>query len=187
MSAVLLLGLPGSGKSTVANSLAARGYFSWLSASQVLREHAEASSSGAKWKRLWNAGQYAPDSEALPVLWDSYAHRAGWVLLDGYPRTTEQLADFTARGGTLQASLLLRISQGSAIERLRLRAAREGRDDDVDHVAQHRVATERTRIDELCTLTAVRTSLIVVDAEAPADEVTNRALTAITGVMRPER
>lgn len=187
MTAVLLLGLPGAGKSTVADALTTQGRCSWLSASHVLRDHAQHNPDVATdWNRLWSVGKYAPDSEVLPVLWEAYSRSTGLVLLDGYPRTTDQLADFSARGGALKAVILLRIPPDTATDRLRARAAREGRTDDAAHVARRRVTAEHARIEELRALAAVRAVLAVIDADARPEEVTDRVLKTILRITHSQ-
>lgn len=187
MTTVLILGLPGAGKSTVAEVLIERHGYSWLSASRVLRAHAQLHPEiAADWHLRWSRGEYAPDFDALPVLWEAYTRRAGRVLLDGYPRTVEQFTDFVTRGGTLDAALLLRVTRNTAVDRLRDRAAREGRADDAALVVQRRIAAEEARIEQLCALTATRRVLTVVDANASLPEVTSRVLTAMTQVTRSQ-
>lgn len=104
-SYVLLLGLPGSGKTTVGNEVA-RGVAGLVfSASESLRSHLrETPRKATRWQEYWSRGENAPDEEVLPVLWDqAQLLPATTVLLDGYPRTLAQLQDFCAREVRLPA------------------------------------------------------------------------------------
>lgn len=72
-SAILVLGIPGSGKSTLCKLVSQQGYGTWFSASAVLRDYAHRNPlATAIWHDYWTRGRNAPDNEVLSVLWSAY-------------------------------------------------------------------------------------------------------------------
>jgi adenylate kinase family enzyme len=145
-----------------------------LKASEVLQEHVIRESDDSRhWKACWSVGKNAPDSEVNPVLWQAYARSArssGLNILDGYPRTYRQLADFLGRGGRLDKVILLQVSDDLAIARIAERAARSGRVDDEIRVARNRIRSERDAINKLVEHVAVKRCLVVINVERSSTE-----------------
>lgn len=163
---VLLLGLPGAGKSTIGSRLASFDNVGYLSASGALRKYAQAYPGlSAGWQERWSAGLMAPDSEVLPVLWDIYIEmltQFELVILDGYPRSSAQLDDFLARGGQLDIALDLDVSQ--PVASARAVARKQGRVDDSETTVAKRMAAEVAALHELTAHEHVSPRLIRVDA-----------------------
>lgn len=68
----LVLGIPGSGKSTVCEEVARQLNGAWLSASRVLRAFgAENQELEARWRPYWDRGDYVPESEVNQILWQA--------------------------------------------------------------------------------------------------------------------
>lgn len=115
MKSVLLLGVPASGKSTLANEiLKIEQDLGVFRASEILRNSAKST-----WFEYWARGENAPDAEVAEVLWDSYGRMSSVsskLLLDGYPRSAAQYRDFRERGGVL-AGVLELVADPSTLRR----------------------------------------------------------------------
>lgn len=142
-----------------------------LKASEVLRKHvAREPKDNRRWQAYWSMGKNAPDNEVNPVLWQAYARSNGFRILDGYPRTYAQLADFIRCGGHLDKVVLLQVSDDVAMTRIVARAALLGRVDDELRVARNRISGERDAINKLVEHAAVKRCLMVLDAELSSTE-----------------
>lgn len=184
-SAILILGVPGSGKSALCRSISEQGHATWLSASSVLRDHSHRNPLiTAAWRARWALGQNAPDEEVLPVLWDAYARCKGPVLLDGYPRTSVQLRDFFQRGGRLSTTVSLSVSDCTALSRIAGRSVAQDRlDDDID-VAKTRIEAERHRISELVRCPEIDSRISHINAELTQGDMVAETLAVLTTLER---
>lgn len=165
--AILILGLPGSGKSTVSSEAATACDGTWFSASHILQTHLnnDPNKSLTAWERHWESGRLAPDREVLPRLWAAFSSTAKTpILLDGYPRNAAQLKDFQDRGGELAAAVLLSVDEETALNRIRGRSAVTRRADDELAVARTRLSRGKEHIDGLLALPSIRRILHVLDA-----------------------
>lgn len=115
MTAVVLLGAPGSGKGTVAVHLAAVLSFAPFSTGRRIREEMAnpASAFGAKARPFMENGDFIPDALALELVdrtMSAGGARSRWAF-DGFPRTSAQAQSFdrllAARGGRVVAALSL--------------------------------------------------------------------------------
>jgi adenylate kinase len=171
---VLMLGIPGSGKTSISVQLSQSLKGRHFPASSVLREYLSRQSDLVLgWEAYWQRGQNAPDGEVLPVLWQAYQENVSrFTILDGYPRTLSQLEDFLMRGGRLDWVVWLRVGQREARERIVKRSAFENRYDDGNAVVDERIAREMSNIDSLVNHKAVRDKVIsVYTCERRVDEV----------------
>lgn len=90
---ILLIGAPGSGKSTQAICLAQRFSIPRIAAGALFREAVAAESSmGQKVKSFLEAGMLVPDDLVTPLVLQRLKQSdcAAGVVLDGYPRTVPQ-------------------------------------------------------------------------------------------------
>lgn len=161
---ILVFGIPGSGKTSLAIRLAEQFQAKHLSASAVLRDYRASHADDCDWERHWRAGRNAPDEEVLPVLWNAY--RACWpdhVVLDGYPRTSNQLRDFYDRGGRIIAAIWLKLDRQAARQRIAQRLLEVGRVDDIDEVIEKRIVSEEHNSKELASDQLIASLLIPID------------------------
>lgn len=177
----LILGIPGSGKSTVCEEIALQLDGGWLSASGVLRAFgAKHSELGERWRPYWNQGDYVPESEVNPVLWQAYVRmNTSVVLLDGYPRTYEQVDEFLQRGGRISVTILLLVDESLALLRILDRSQQLGRFDDSADVARRRIQGEIANLSTLVTHREISRTLVEIDASLSKTQVADRVLGVI--------
>lgn len=94
---LVLIGIPGAGKSTQGNLLSQQLKIPYLSTGHIFREIAkEKTSLGRYMKETVNAGFLIPDEKTIPIV-NQYLSRREYnrgYILDGFPRTVAQAKDF---------------------------------------------------------------------------------------------
>ena len=90
---IILLGPPGSGKSTQAKMIADKYKVKHISTGDILREHVRNETPlGVEAKKFMDVGKLVPDTLLIDIIKDRLAKddvKGGWIL-DGFPRTTHQ-------------------------------------------------------------------------------------------------
>jgi adenylate kinase len=108
---------------------------------------------------------------------------AAGFLLDGYPRTTDQvraLDEFLAEHGTAMDVVIELVADPDVVvERLKKRALDQGRSDDDESVVRHRLEVYRQQTAPLIDLYDGRGMLAKVDGIGEIDEVTARISDAL--------
>ena len=138
---IILLGLPGTGKSTLARALAALPEFVHFDAGQTLRATAPDSPIGRLVHPLLQQGGLVPDDLVVRVWQENTQSRIDrghfdpdrqTLLLDGIPRTPAQ-AHLMRDATTILRTIYLACDDESIlIDRLLKRGQRHGRPDDAD-------------------------------------------------------
>jgi len=94
---LVLIGIPGAGKSTQGNLLSRQFNIPYLSTGHIFRMIAkEKTSIGRYVKETMNSGLLIPDEETIPIVQDYLSRReykTGYIL-DGFPRTLNQAKKF---------------------------------------------------------------------------------------------
>lgn len=186
MTRLLLIGPPGAGKGTQAARLSEAYLVPAISTGDIFRSNVKNETElGKKAKAYLDAGDNVPDSLTNALIRDRLDEpdaEAGF-LLDGYPRTTDQvreLDEFLAgRDQALDAVVELVADPDVVIERLRKRALEQGRTDDDEAVVRHRLEVYREQTEPLIDIYDGRGALVKVDALGPIDEVTERITAAL--------
>ncbi|WP_374946154.1 adenylate kinase [Agreia sp.] len=185
---LLIIGPPGAGKGTQAAKLAEIYGIPAISTGDIFRANiTEGTELGKQVQAIVESGSYVPDSLTNDLVRDRLLQPdvSGGFLLDGYPRTTEQvdeldriLAQADAR---LDAVVQLVADVDQVVERLRKRALVEGRADDTEEVLRHRQEVYVDQTAPLIGIYATRGLVVAVDALGVVDEVTERIVTALAG------
>ncbi len=140
----LIFGPPGSGKGTQAARVEKEFGMSHLSTGEILRsEVAHGSAVGKEAARIMAAGDLVPD-DLIDRIVESRLSRidpTSNVLLDGFPRTTEQAKalDRMLAPRNVDFVVSLDVPEGALIDRLLHRAAVEGRADDTRDAIMERM------------------------------------------------
>jgi adenylate kinase len=184
---LLLLAPPGAGKGTQGARLADRLGVQHVSAGELLRAEARASTpAGREVAGYLQRGDLVPDAIVFDVLTPTVvaAVARGGYILDGFPRTLTQAttaADLGARLGlTLRAVVYLYASESVLVQRLLGRAGEGGRSDDTSAVIRHRLDVFATTTSPLIDYYRNRGILLAVDADQPPEAVTAEILTRLS-------
>ena len=183
---LLIIGPPGAGKGTQAAKLAEIYGIPAISTGDIFRANIkEGTELGKQVQAIVESGSYVPDSLTNDLVRDRLTQPdvAGGFLLDGYPRTTEQVEELdrilAEAGARLDAVVQLVADVDEVVDRLRKRALVEGRADDTEEVLRHRQEVYADQTAPLIDIYARRGLVVAVDALGEVDEVTERIVTAL--------
>ena len=186
MSRFLLIGPPGAGKGTQAERLAKAFNIPAISTGDIFRMNVKNETElGKLAKSFMDRGEYVPDSVTNDLVRDRLSHQdaAGGFLLDGYPRTADQVAELDSileHGGTkLDAVIQLTADTEEIVRRLLNRAIEQGRADDTEDVIRRRLEVYASETAPLTSVYAGRGLVVMVDGLGAIDEVTDRILEAL--------
>jgi len=187
MTRLLLIGPPGAGKGTQAVRLAQAFDVPAVSTGDIFRANVtNRTEPGLEAKKFMDAGEYVPDSLTNAIVHDRLQEvdASGGFLLDGYPRTTEQVHELDrllhTDGTALDAVVQIVADTDEVVARLLKRAAEQGRADDTAEVIRHRMDIYEQQTAPLIEVYGARELVVTVDGLGPVDEVTGRILVALT-------
>lgn len=185
---LVLLGPPGAGKGTQAKSLAQALHIPAISTGDIFRSNvAEGTELGLAAKQYLDEGEYVPDEVTNGMVADRLASpdALGGFLLDGYPRTADQVHKLddvlSAIGAKLDHVVELSVPREALINRLAHRGEVEGRSDDTVAVVAHRMDVYLAQTAPLVETYSTRGILVTVDGVGDVELVTERLLAALTG------
>ena len=183
MTRLLIVGPPGAGKGTQAALLSQLFDIPTISTGDIFRANiAGETELGLQVKAIVDAGDYVPDELTNALITDrlSEADADGGFLLDGYPRTVDQVRYLeellSSRGHQLDAVIRLVADTEAVVERLRLRAVQLGRTDDTEDAIRHRQDVYRRETEPLLAVFREKGLLIEVDGLGAIDEVSGRVI-----------
>jgi adenylate kinase len=180
---LLLIGPPGAGKGTQAAKLSDALQIPAISTGDIFRHNVKNETAlGLKAKAYMDAGDNVPDSLTNDLITDRLEQDdcSGGFLLDGYPRTTDQvrhLDGFLAEHGTaLDVVVQLIADADVVVERLRKRALDQGRSDDDESVVRHRLGVYGEQTAPLIDVYGGRGLVVAIDGLGEISEVTGRIM-----------
>lgn len=183
---LILLGPPGAGKGTQARRIAERLSVPAISTGDIFRANVtQGTDLGRQAEQYMDAGEYVPDHVTNGMVRDRLAEpdADGGFLLDGYPRTREQVdaldAMLAERGHALDRVVCLDVDRDELVDRLLKRAAVEGRSDDTPEVIARRLDVYDDQTAPLVQVYEDRGLLVTVAGVGSMDEVTDRVLGAL--------
>jgi adenylate kinase len=183
---LLIVGPPGAGKGTQSARLTARFGIPAIATGDIFRANIKNQTDlGKQVSAIIEAGDYVPDSltnELVASRLQEPDAREGF-LLDGYPRTLDQLGfldDVLAKDGTgLDAVIQLVVDPDEVVSRLLKRAHQEGRSDDTEDTIRHRQELYLRETTPLIAVYKERGLVVEVDALGEVDEVADRITAAL--------
>jgi adenylate kinase len=178
---LLIMGPPGAGKGTQAVGLAERIGGAHISTGDIFRANVrDQTELGQTAQRYMDAGEYVPDEVTNAMVKDRLAQDDAKeaFILDGYPRTVDQVAKLDTilaeLGQRLDGVIELVVDPEELIQRLLKRAETSGRADDTEDVIRHRQEVYTAETAPLLEVYGSRGLLIEVDGVGDIDEVAKR-------------
>ncbi|MHA6669244.1 adenylate kinase [Homoserinimonas sp. A447] len=186
MSRLLIVGPPGAGKGTQAARLTENYGIPAIATGDIFRYNIKNETPlGVEVKAIVDAGDYVPDSLTNALVssrLDEEDARDGF-LLDGYPRTLDQVGFLdrllAAKGQSLDAVIQLVADTDAVVARLRRRAIEQGRVDDSEEAIRHRQDVYARETMPLIAVYRDRDLLIEVDGLGEIDDVSQRIAVAL--------
>ena len=183
---LVMLGPPGAGKGSQATLLAQRLGIPAISTGDIFRANvSDATGLGAVAERYMDVGEYVPDEVTNAMVRDRLRRpdaRDGFIL-DGYPRTLEQVDELDSilgeQGRSLDAVVELVAQEGLVVERMLRRAQTQGRLDDTDAVIRRRLEVYAEQTEPLARVYRERGLLVAVPGMGTIDEVAERIAAAL--------
>jgi len=189
VSRFLLIGPPGAGKGTQATLLAQAYGIPAISTGDIFRANVKAETElGVLAKGFMDRGEYVPDSLTNDLVRDRLSHEDAQpgFLLDGYPRTRDQVLELDdilgSDGKSLDAVILLKADPDELVRRLLNRAQEQGRADDTEDVIRHRQSIYLEQTAPLIEIYSARGIVIEIDGLGQVGEVTERILNSLTAL-----
>jgi adenylate kinase len=195
LTRLLIVGPPGAGKGTQSARLTERFGIPAIATGDIFRANIKNQTPlGVEVKAIVDAGDYVPDTltNALVTSRLEEEDALDGFLLDGYPRTTDQIAFLDAllakRGQSLDAVIQLVADQEEVVTRLRKRAIEQGRTDDTEEAIRHRQEVYARETAPLIPVFRERGILIEVDGLGDIDDISARIADALAarGIGEPE-
>jgi len=183
---LVLMGPPGAGKGTQADVISSLLGVPHISTGDIFRKNVTAGTSlGLEAKRYMDAGEYVPDGITNAMVRDRLSQdecQAGF-LLDGYPRTVEQVGELNAMlrsdSRELDRVVELTVDLDEVVARLVRRAAEQGRSDDTEDVIRRRLEVYFQQTAPLTAMYETQGLLSKVDGLGPIDEVSTRIVSVL--------
>lgn len=181
MTRLLIVGPPGAGKGTQSVRITTAFGIPAIATGDIFRANIKSQTElGKQVSAIINAGDYVPDSLTNDLVASRLKEEdcAGGFLLDGYPRTLDQLhfldTLLAAEGGALDAVIQLVADEDEIVSRLLKRAHEEGRTDDTPDTIRYRQALYQRETAPLIAVYSERGLVVEVDALGEVDAVAER-------------
>ncbi len=186
MTRLLMIGPPGAGKGTQAALLAQAFSIPAISTGDIFRYNVKNETElGKKAKAFMDRGEYVPDSLTNELVRDRLSHEDAkqGFLLDGYPRTVDQVheldAILTESATALDVVVQLTADNDELVRRLAKRAEIEGRADDTPEVIRRRLEVYDSQTAPLIDIYAARGLVAMIDGLGEISDVTERIIEAL--------
>jgi len=186
MSRFLLIGAPGAGKGTQAERLSETFSIPAISTGDIFRFNVKNETElGKQAKAFMDRGEYVPDTLTNDLVRDRLSHddaKRGF-LLDGYPRTGDQVSELDSilngQSTKLDAVIQLTADTDEVVRRLLNRAIEQGRTDDNELVIRRRLDLYEEQTAPLISVYAARGIVLMIDGLGEVNQVTERILEAL--------
>lgn len=186
MTRLLLIGPPGAGKGTQATLLAEYLGIPAISTGDIFRENVKNETElGVQAKGFMDRGEYVPDSLTNALVKDriSQPDAQKGFLLDGYPRTIDQVLELDGflheQNTKLDVVVQLTADTDELVRRLLQRATEQGRTDDTPEVIRRRQEVYEQQTAPLIDVYVSRSLVAKINGLGEVEEVTGRIIEAL--------
>ncbi len=139
---VFVVGGPGAGKGTVCAKLAEKYGCTVLSTGELLKDSVKSGSEqGTMIANMIKQGQIVPSQISLDLLKAAMGASAGPYVIDGFPRSQDNLEAFEAQCGACATAVYLSAPDSTLAERCTARGQTTGRSDDNPDTIARRIRT----------------------------------------------
>ena len=183
---LLLIGPPGAGKGTQASKLSEVFGIPAISTGDIFRANVKNQTPlGIEAKSYMDSGEYVPDELTNKLVRDRLKNPdcLNGFLLDGYPRTADQVQELDSilkeTNSRLDAVVQLTADTEEVVRRLAKRAIEQGRSDDTEDVLRNRLSVYEDQTAPLISVYETRGLLVKVDGLGEIAEVTKRITEAL--------
>ena len=133
---IIMLGGPGSGKSTYTEYLIRHFQINHIYPGGMLRKEVENNTEiGKRVKEIFAKGQFVPNDIVLDLIKKSVSESPNGYVLDGWPRYMQQVRDMEASNIGVDFAVFLDVSREEVLKRLLAR----GRADDTEEIINNRI------------------------------------------------
>ena len=133
---IVMLGGPGSGKSTYTEYLIRHFRINHIYPGGMLRKEVENNTEiGKRVKEILAKGQFVPNDIVLDLIKKSVSESPQGYVLDGWPRYIQQVRDMEASNIGVDYAVYLDVSREEVLKRLLAR----GRADDTEEIINNRI------------------------------------------------
>ena len=190
MTGVILIGPPGAGKGTQATVISENFGIPHISTGEIFRRNvADGTDLGQEAQKYMSSGDYVPDAVTNAMVGNRLAEpdTAAGYLLDGYPRTLDQVSELDSilagLDKTLDAVVEITANTDEVVARLLQRAKEQGRADDTEYVIRRRMQVYAEQTEPLVAVYRDRDLLVQVDGMGTIDEVSARVIAALSDAV----
>ncbi len=183
---IVFMGPPGAGKGTQAALLSHELGIPHISTGDIFRANVtDGTPLGKQAQSYMDAGEYVPDGVTNAMVRDRLTHedaQPGFIL-DGYPRTVEQVGELDAMlrsdGTKIDSVIELTVDVDVVVDRLIRRSAEQGRTDDTEDVLRRRLQVYSEQTAPLIELYQSRDLLVQVNGLGDIAAVTAAIVLAV--------
>lgn len=179
---LIIIGPSGSGKGTQAELLSKKFNIPTISMGELFRQaYEQKTSAGIKAESYWGKGNWVPAELTFKVLQPALNQGEKGFVLDGFPRTIEQVPllekYLKERGKKIDRVIHLWVSDEEAVKRLLLRAEKDikrkgkARRDETEEVIRERLESYHQTVDPILDYYRQQGILEKVDGERPIEPI----------------